>query len=99
MIYIRGLLNQFVRLAEIHEINITKKNLTQSIDSLNPRVFWKDKPIILGQANKWKISKIKTTIDELTNAEILIKSSTDIRGSEITKKLLIDICNKASSVA
>ena len=25
MIYIRGLLNQFVRLAEIHEINITKK--------------------------------------------------------------------------
>ena len=43
--------------------------------------------------------KIKTTIDELTNAEILIKSSTDIRGSEITKKLLIDICNKASSVA
>jgi len=99
MIYIRGLLNQFVRLAEIHEINITKKNLTQSIESLNPRVFWKDKPIILGQANKWKISKIKTTIDELTNAEILIKTSTDIRGSEITKKLLIDICNKASSVA
>ena len=99
MIYIRGLLNQFVRLAEIHEINITKKNLTQSIESLNPRVFWKDKPIILGQANKWKISKIKTTIDELTNAEILIKTSTDIRGSEITKKLLIDICNKASNVA
>ena len=99
MIYIRGLLNQFVRLAEIHEINITKKNLTQSIESLNPRVFWKDKPIILGQANKWEISKIKTTIDELTNAEILIKTSTDIRGSEITKKLLIDICNKASNVA
>ena len=44
-------------------------------------------------------SKIKTTIDELTNAEILIKTSTDIRGSEITKKLLIDICNKASNVA
>ena len=27
------------------------------------------------------------------------KSSTDIKGSEITKKLLIDICNKASNVA
>ena len=99
MIYIRGLLNQFLKLAEILEINKTKKNLTQSIESLNPKIFWKDKPIILGQVNKWEIKKIKTTIDELTNAEILIKSSTDIRGTEITKKLLIDICNKASSVA
>ena len=99
MIYIRGLLNQFVKLAEVLEINKTKKNLTQSIESLNPKIFWKDKPTILGQANKWQIKNIKTTIDELTNAEILIKSSTDIRGSEITKKLLIDICNKASSVA
>ena len=99
MIYIRGLLNQFLKLAEILEINKTKKNLTQSIESLNPKIFWKDKPIILGQVNKWEIKKIKTTIHELTNAEILIKSSTDIRGTEITKKLLIDICNKASSVA
>ena len=99
MIYIRGLLNQFVKLAEVLEINKTKKNLTQSIESLNPKIFWKDKPTILGQVNKWQIKNIKTTIDELTNAEILIKSSTDIKGSEITKKLLIDICNKASSVA
>ena len=99
MIYIRGLLNQFIKLAEILEINKTTKNLTQAVESLKPKVFWKDKPTILGQANKWEIKKIKTTIDELTNAEILIKSSTDIRGSEITKKLLIDICNKASSVA
>ena len=99
MIYIRGLLNQFVKLAEILEINKNKKNLTEAIESLNPRVFWKDKPIILGQANKWEIKEIKMTIDELTNAEILIKSSSDIKGSEITKKLLIDICNKASSFA
>ena len=55
--------------------------------------------MVLGQAKKWKIKKIKTTIDELTNTEILIKSSTDIKSSEITKKLLIDICNKASNVA
>ena len=55
--------------------------------------------MVLGQANKWEINKIKTTINELTDAEILIKSSTDIKGSEITKKLLIDICNKASNVA
>ena len=99
MIYIRGLLNQFVKLADVLEINKTKKNLTQSIESLNPKIFWKDKPTILGQVNKWQIKNIKTTIDELTNAEILIKSSTDIKGSEITKKLLIDICNKASNVA
>ena len=55
--------------------------------------------MVLSQANKWKINRIKTTIDELTNAEILIKSSTDIKASEIIKKLLIDICNKASNVA
>ena len=86
-------------MAEILEINKNKKNLTEAIESLNPRVFWKDKPIVLGQANKWEIKEIKTTIDELINAEILIKSSSDIKGSEITKKLLIDICNKASSFA
>ena len=99
MIYIRCLLNQFIKLAEILEINKTTKNLTKAIDSLKPAIFWKDKPMVLGQANKWEMKKIKTTIDELTDAEILIKSSTDIKGSEITKKLLIDICNKASNVA
>ena len=99
LIYIRGLLNQFIKLAEILEINKSTKNLTKAIESLKPAIFWKDKPMVLGQANKWEIKKIKTTIDELTDAEILIKSSTDIKGSEITKKLLIDICNKASSVA
>ena len=99
MIYIRGLLNQFIKLAEILEINKTTKNLTKAIESLKPSIFWKDKPMVLGQANKWEINKIKTTINELTDAEILIKSSTDIKGSEITKKLLIDICNKASSFA
>ena len=99
MIYIRGLLNQFIKLAEILEINKTTKNLTKAIESLKPSIFWKDKPMVLGQANKWEINKIKTTINELTDAEILIKSSTDIKGSEITKKLLIDICNKASNVA
>ena len=99
LIYIRGLLNQFIKLAEILEINKSTKNLTKAIESLKPAIFWKDKPMVLGQANKWEIKKIKTTIDELTDAEILIKSSSDIKGSEITKKLLIDICNKASSVA
>ena len=99
MIYIRGLLNQFIKLAEILEINKTTKNLSQAIESLKPTIFWKDRPMVLSQANKWKINKIKTTMDELTNAEILIKSSTDIKASEIIKKLLIDICNKASSVA
>ena len=99
MIYIRGLLNQFIKLAEILEINKTTKNLTKAIESLKPSIFWKDKPMVLGQANKWEINKIKTTINELTDAEILIKSSTDIKGSEITKKLLINICNKASNVA
>ena len=99
MIYIRGLLNQFVKLAEILEINKTTKNLSQAIENLKPTIFWKDRPMVLSQANKWKINRIKTTIDELTNAEILIKSSTDIKASEIIKKLLIDICNKASNVA
>ena len=99
LIYIRGLLNQFIKLAEILEINKSTKNLTKAIESLKPAIFWKDKPMVLGQANKWEIKKIKTTIDELTDAEILIKSSSDIKGSEITKKLLINICNKASNVA
>tara|TARA_Y100000768_G_scaffold382141_1_gene361968 strand:+ start:1032 stop:2030 length:999 start_codon:yes stop_codon:yes gene_type:complete len=99
MIYIRGLQNQFVKLAEILEINKTTKNLTRAIESLKPAIFWKDRPMVLGQVNKWELKRIKTIIDELTNAEILIKSSTDLKGSEVTKKLLIDICNKASNVA
>ena len=52
MIYIRGLLNQFIKLAEILEINKTTKNLTKAIESLKPSIFWKDKPMVLGQANK-----------------------------------------------
>ena len=35
------------------------KNIDYALDNLKPKVFWKDKPVMLRQAKKWNYTKLE----------------------------------------
>lgn len=95
--YYLALLNQrFDKLFEICEPDENKK-IDQKINEIKPPVFWKDKPMLLEQANKWNIVNINKIRNEIYKSEIKIKTSPKIDKNIIIKKLIVDICNLANA--
>ena len=96
-IFYLNIINQ--RLNKLKEIrNISKnKDLAATIDELRPQIFWKDKPMFLGQARKWDQVKIQTFLEKTYQIEKKMKSNSIIDKSIIMKNLLVDICVTANS--
>ena len=51
----------------------------------------------MSQCKKWNIHKLKNILNKIYNLELKIKTSSDIKHSLLIKKLMIDICNLAST--
>ncbi len=86
------------RLRKINEIlSIKGQSLEQAINALKPPIFWKDKPIMMLQSKKWDQEKIKKIFQETYKVEIKLKSNNNIAKKVLLKKLMVDICNLASS--
>ena len=92
-----NLLNQ--RLNKLKEVATMAKNgsLTQAIDKLKPPIFWKDKKNFTDQAHLWSSDKLKDAIAKTYDAEICIKSNSEINKNLLIKKLLLDICLLANA--
>ena len=92
-----AIINQ--RLNKLYETckHIKSSNLDDTINSIKPPVFWKDKATFKIQATKWNLNKIKKILNETYNLEIRIKSNSQIDKSLLMKKLLIDVCKMANS--
>ena len=88
---------RFYKLIDI--LNIQKKgnNLESVISNIKPPIFWKDKQNIIDQVKKWNIEKIQAVLRKLFDLEITLKSNGNINKDVLLKKLLIDVCNLASS--
>ena len=75
---LRTFLQKAKRLLKLYEA----KNENESIDSLinnyKPPIFWKDKPIIKRQLEKWSKSKIKDLIMDINKTEIFLKKNSSI---------------------
>tara|TARA_E500000178_G_scaffold337621_1_gene377000 strand:+ start:355 stop:1341 length:987 start_codon:yes stop_codon:yes gene_type:complete len=75
---LRTFLQKAKRLLKLYEA----KNENESIDSLinnyKPPIFWKDKPIIKRQLEKWSKSKIKNLILDINKTEIFLKKNSSI---------------------
>ncbi len=71
--------------------------LEEIIAKFKPPIFWKEKPKIISQCKKWNIHKLKNILNKIYNLELKIKTSSDIKHSLLIKKLMIDICNLAST--
>ncbi len=96
-IYYLNIINQrLMKLNYLHKI-VKMENFSDAINMMKPPIFWKDKPTFLAQAkilNKEKINKI---LNEILKLEVQIKSISFIKKDVLVKRLLINICNVASS--
>ena len=95
MLYL-AVINQ--RIQKINEI-LSIKNLPieETINSMKPPIFWKDKPRILAQTKKWNYRKIKNALARTFELEVRTKTSSLINKKILLKKLFIDICELANA--
>ena len=78
-------LKEIVKMAKI-------AGLSNAIDKIRPPIFWKDKKKFSDQAHLWNFEKLNTAITKTYNAEVAIKSYSEINKNLLIKKLLLDIC-------
>ena len=92
-----NIINQ--RLNKIKEIleKTNTSNLENTINNLKPPIFWKDKPVILSQAKKWNTKKINYFLNKTYKTELEFKSNNNIDKSLLLKKILIDLCDIATT--
>ena len=93
--YINSLNFRIMKLIEIQRMNGGINNLETSMESIKPKIFWKDKPIFMQQLKKWNLEKLQEISRKIGDVEILMKKNSEIRNDILIKKLLINICNKA----
>ena len=93
-------LNQRVqKLSILIKQNEKDKNIDFALDNLKPKVFWKDKPVILRQAKKWNYRKLEKAKEIILDTEVKMKTKMNNYNSIILKYLLIRIFSLANSTA
>jgi DNA polymerase-3 subunit delta len=80
------------KLLEVKSINISMRNEELALESLKPKVFWKDKPIYIEQLKKWDEEKLGRALTRISELEILMKKNSVIRKDVLIKNLLIGLC-------
>ena len=96
-VFYLSLINQRLsKLAEACELSKVS-NITSVINMMKPPIFWKDKPILIEQAKKWNLDKIKIFLNKTYELEIQIKSNPIVNKNVLIKNLLIDICEMANA--
>ena len=89
------------RVMRLHEIieksNVNKENYEQTVETVKPIIFWKDKPIILKQLKKWDIKDLEKIMVKIADTEKLMKKNSQIRNDIVIKDLVINLTNKAST--
>ena len=94
-IYYLTLINQ--RLNKLYQIKRSKDlNLETTINKFKPPIFWKDKPRLIIQANKWDEKRLKRVIEKTYNIEKMIKSNSFTNKQIILKELVVNLCEMAS---
>ena len=95
-VYYLNLINQRLnKLYEIHKIASTS-SIEIAMNNIKPPIFWKEKNSILEQAKRWGKKKLIDQLSITYNLEISLKSNQAILGDLLIKKLIVDMCQKAS---
>lgn len=84
------------RLSDLISLSI-KSNINEALNSIKPPIFWKDKNNFIEQSKKFNKEKINKILKETYNLELKIKSNSSYNSQILMKKLLIDICDLATS--
>ena len=70
-----------------------------ALDNLSPKIFWKDKPIILRQVKKWNLEKLEIAKNKIRDAEIKMKTKMNSYNPIIIKNLVIKLYVLANSTS
>ena len=96
--YLNSINQRINKLTEIENLKTNNRsNPELIISSLKPPIFWKDKPILALQSNKWNKSKLKKALAKTYEVEMNIKSNSFVHKNLLIKNLIIDLCNVANS--
>ena len=71
--------------------------MDEAIDSINPKIFWKDKPTFKKQLKIWNLEKLKRARKIVFETEIIIKTKFGSLSNILIKMLLIELCSLANS--
>ena len=97
-IYYLNSINQRInKLYEIEKMKQNNSNTETLVSSLKPPIFWKDKPVLIEQTNKWNENKIKKALEKTYTVELQIKTGSGIKSDLLIKNLMIDLCTIANS--
>ena len=97
-IYYLNSINQRInKLYEIEKLKQNNSNTETLVSSLKPPIFWKDKPVLIEQTNKWNENKIKKALEKTYTVELQIKTGSGIKNDLLIKNLMIDLCTVANS--
>lgn len=97
-IYYLNSINQRInKLYEIEKMKQNNSNTETLVSSLKPPIFWKDKPVLIEQTNKWNENKIKKALEKTYTVELQIKTGSAINNDLLIKNLMIDLCTVANS--
>ena len=97
-VYYLSSINQRInKLKEIQNLKHSNSNIETLLSTLRPPIFWKDKPTLIEQSQKWNKEKIDKALIKTYNAEVRLKSNNSIKKDLIIKKLIVDLCITASA--
>ena len=95
--YLNSINQRINKLYEIEKLKQNNSNTETLVSSLKPPIFWKDKPVLIEQTNKWNENKIKKALEETYTVELQIKTGSGIKNDLLIKNLMIDLCTIANS--
>ena len=95
--YLNSLNQRVQKLSMLIKQNEKEKNINYALDNLKPKVFWKDKPVILRQASKWNYSKLEVVRKSILDVEIIMKTKMSNYNTILLKNLLVKIFKIANS--
>ena len=95
---LRILSNKMRRLLNLKEKEMEDNcnNLDSLLNASKPPIFWKEKPIVKKQLTIWSTKKLKKTINEINNIELLCKKNPKI-SKIIFFNFFSEICKKAKN--
>ena len=95
--YLNSLNYRIIKLLEIQRINVNFNNYEQTIGSIKPPIFWKDKPIYIQQVKKWNLDKLNKVAYKIMETEVLLKKNPHLRNDILIKNLIISLSNETST--
>ena len=95
--YLNQIAARLNNLNEIQNLNQNINNLETAVDSLSPKVFWKDKPIYINQLKNWDKKKLEETLLRIGQLELFMKKNSNIRNDVLIKDLIVGLCVQATN--